>query len=240
MINKKDFILQTEKSIVNYSNENINEQSLIKALSNFDLYQKQFNTFFGYLKDWYSLHNNIKINDFNDNYSFVKYLSEENNYDSYLSKGLEKDDLDMIKKLSKTLVDFYSNTSKLENFINKNVKKEYPNLTNILGPILTMRFISQVGSLKRLSSLPASTIQLIGAENALFKHLKFGKKSPKYGLLYLHPIMSGLQAKQKGKLARYMADKISLASRIDYAKKTLDEKLLKDVEKRKDELLKQK
>jgi len=237
VLNKKDFIKQTEDALLEYSSINIDEQSLLKALSNFDLYQKQFNTFFEYLKDWYSLHNSDLYESNKDNFKFVKYLSETEyevlKKEIHLSKGLKKDDLVLIKSLASNVLSIYSNMSKLENFITKKSKELYPNLNSILGPILTVRFLAQARSLKRLSSLPGSTIQLIGAENALFKHLKFGKKSPKYGLLYLHPLMSGIDNKMKGKLARYMADKIALASRYDYSNKSLDSKLLDDIEKKK-------
>lgn len=244
MLNKKDFIKQTEKAIEEYSETNIEEQSLLKALANYDLYQKQFNTFFEYLKDWFSLQNAKKYEELNkDNFKFVKYLNETEIKDLekelYLSKGLEKDDLLLIKQLASNLISIYSNSSKLENFLTKKSKQLYPNLTNILGPILTVRFLNQAHSLKRLSSLPASTLQLFGAENAMFKHLKFGKKSPKYGLLYLHPIMSSLTPKQKGKLARIMANKIALASKYDLLKKPLHKELLEDIEKRKKDLQKE-
>lgn len=238
MINKKDFVKQTENAIEDYSKENINEQSLLKALANFDLYQKQYNTFFEYFKDWYSLQNSKKYDELNkDSFKFVKFIADAEinqlEKELYLSKGLQKDDLTNIKNLANTLLQMYSITSKLENFISKKSKELYPNLNNILGPILTARFLNQAHSLKRLSSLPASTLQLFGAETAMFKHLKFGKLSPKYGLLYLHPLMSGLNPKQKGKLARQMAEKIALASRFDLTKKPLDESLLKDIEKKK-------
>lgn len=244
-INKKDFIKQTEKAIEDYSKENINEQSLLKALANFDLYQKQYNTFFEYFKDWYSLQNAKKYDDLNkDAFKFVKFISESEinqlEKDLYLSSGLQKEDLTNLKNLANTLLQMYSITSKLENFITKKSKELYPNLTNILGPILTARFLNQAHSLKRLSSLPASTLQLFGAETAMFKHLRFGKASPKYGLLYLHPIMSGLNPKQKGKLARYMAERIALAARMDLAKKKLDEKLLKDIGAKKKEIMEKK
>jgi len=244
-LNKKDFIKQTEKAIEEYSKENINEQSLLKALANFDLYQKQYNTFFEYFKDWYSLQNSKKYDELGrDNYKYVKYLMDNEletlNKDTYLSSGLQKDDLTQIKNLSNTLLQMYSITSKLENFITKKSKELYPNLTNILGPVLTARFLNQAHSLKRMASLPASTLQLFGAENAMFKHLKFGKPSPKYGLLYLHPIMSGLNPKQKGKLARYMADRIALASRMDLAKKPLHKELLEDINNKKKIILQQK
>ncbi len=245
MLNKKDFIKQTEKAIQEYSENNIEEQSLLKALSNYDLYQKQFNTFFEYLKDWYNLHNSKKYDDLKkDNYKFVKYLAEaeikELEDEIYLSKGLEKEDLLQIKNLAVTLIAIYSNSSKIENFLTKKVKLMYPNLVNILGPILTVRFLNQAHSLVRLAFLPSSTLQLFGAETAMFKHLKFGKDCPKYGLLYLHPLMAGLTANQKGKLARVMANKIALASKYDLLKKPLHEELLEDVEKKQKDLLKEK
>ncbi len=245
MLNKKEFIKQTEDAIKDYSENNIEEQSLLRGLANFDLCQKQFNTFFEYLKDWYSLHNSQKYDELKkDSFKFVKYLSDSEvnqlEKDKYLSQGLHKDDLTQIKSLATTLLNVYSNASKIENFLTKKAKDLYPNLTNILGPLLTVRFLNQAHSLKRLSSLPASTLQLFGAETAMFKHLKFGKSSPKYGLLYLHPLMTLLTPKQKGKLARHMAEKISLASRYDYAKKPLHKELLEDIEKKKKSILAEK
>lgn len=241
LLDKTKFIEQTERAIEDYSKENINEQSLLRALQNFDLYQKQYNTFFEYLKDWFSLHNSKKYSDLKkDNYKLIKYIAETEleplKKDVFLSSGLEKEDLLIVKNIAKVVNSIYSNVSKLENFLIKKSKKLYPNLTYILGPILTVRFLNQAKSLKRLSFLPASTIQLIGAESAMFKHLRFGKKGPKYGFLYLHPLMSGLNARQKGKLARYMADKISLAARYDYAGRPLHKELLEDVEKKKTRL----
>ena len=140
MLNKKDFIRQTENAIKEYSDNNIEEQSLLNALANYDLYQKQFNTFFGYLKDWYSLQNAKKYDELNkDNFKFVKYLNDAEikdlEKDLYLSKGLEKEDLILIKLLASNLISIYSTCSKLENFLNKKSKQLYPNLTNILGPI---------------------------------------------------------------------------------------------------------
>jgi len=237
VLDKSKFVKQTENAIKDYFSENVNEQSLLRALANFDLYQKQYNTFFEYFKDWFCLHNSKLYNEKKDNYQYVKYIAETEleklQKDTYLSSGLPREDLNVIKNIASLIISVYSNTSKLEAHITKRAKELYPNLVNILGPLLTVRFLNQAHSLKRLSSLPASTLQLFGAENAMFKHLKFGKSCPKYGLLYLHPLMSGLNPKQKGKLARCMADKISLASRYDYAKKSLHKELLEYIEKKK-------
>ena len=78
------------------------------------------------------------------------------------------------------------------------------------------RLIALAGSFERLATLPASTIQILGAEKALFRHIKTGAKSPKHGVILQHPLV--LDAKAKGKAARQVADKISIAARIDFFK----------------------
>lgn len=244
MFSKKEFIKQTESSVSEYFEKNIDELSLLRALANYDLYLEKFNTFCEYLQDWFSLQNSKIYKDLKDNYKYVLYLTEtdllELQKSVYLSKSLPKEDLKQIKELASTAKLVYSNISKLDSFIKLKAEKIYPNLVSVLGPILTVRFISQLGSLKRLAEVPSSTVQLIGAEKALFRHLKYGKSGPKYGFLYLHPIMSGLDNNKKGKLARCMAEKISLGARFDYAKKPLHKELLEDIQKKKKILLNEK
>ncbi len=241
MLDKSKFIKQTESSVSDYFEKNIEELSLLRALQNYDLHVKEFNTFCEYLQDWFSLQNSKLYKDLKDNYKFILHLAEtdipELQKNIYLSKSLQKEDLKIIKDLSATAKLVYSNISKLDSFIKMKAEKEYPNLTSVLGPVLCVRFICQLGSLKRLSEVPSSTIQLIGAEKALFRHLKYGKSTPKYGLLYLHPIMSGLDNNKKGKLARFMSLKISLAARYDLTGKPLDKSLIKEIENKKKEFL---
>ena len=91
-----------------------------------------------------------------------------------------------------------------------------PQLLNLLGTSITAQMFEHAKTLKHLALLPASTIQLLGAEKALFRHLKTGSKSPKYGVLYLHPYLKKVRRSEKGKVARLIANKASLAAKIDF------------------------
>ncbi|MGA9099542.1 MAG: NOP5/NOP56 family protein [Methanotrichaceae archaeon] len=91
-----------------------------------------------------------------------------------------------------------------------------PNLSNLAGPVLAARLISRAGSLKHLSEMPSSAIQVMGAEKSLFKHLKGNAPSPKHGLIYRHPSISGAPKRLHGKIARALAGKLAIASRLDY------------------------
>jgi nucleolar protein 56 len=90
-----------------------------------------------------------------------------------------------------------------------------PNLSNLAGPLLAARMISRAGGLKRLSEMPASAIQVMGAEKALFKHLRGKAPSPKHGMIYRHPAVGGTARRLRGRAARSLAAKLAIAARID-------------------------
>jgi len=90
-----------------------------------------------------------------------------------------------------------------------------PNLSNLAGPLLAARMISRAGGLKRLSEMPASAIQVMGAEKALFKHLRGKAPSPKHGMIYRHPAVGGTARSLRGRAARALAAKLAIAARID-------------------------
>ena len=90
-----------------------------------------------------------------------------------------------------------------------------PNLAALIGEIVGARLISQAGSLSNLAKYPASTIQILGAEKALFRALKTGGHTPKYGILYHSSFIGRAGLPDKGKISRFLANKCSLASRID-------------------------
>ena len=95
--------------------------------------------------------------------------------------------------------------------------ENYPYLARIATPPIASRLLSLAGSIKDLASAPASRIQLLGAEAALFRHLRNPKqKPPKHGIIHEHPLMQRVDKKDRGRLARIIADKIAIASRVDY------------------------
>eukprot|EP01066_Platyproteum_vivax_P012220 Platyproteum_vivax@DN5553_c0_g1_i1.p1 len=90
-----------------------------------------------------------------------------------------------------------------------------PNLTHVVGELVGARLISHAGSLMNLAKHPASTVQILGAEKALFRALKTKKQTPKYGLIYHAHLVGASQAKLKGKISRVLAAKLALSIRVD-------------------------
>merc|ERR1712146_11206 len=111
-----------------------------------------------------------------------------------------------------------------------------PNLSSLVGEIIGARLISHAGSLTNLAKYPASTVQILGAEKALFRALKTKGNTPKYGLIFHSTFIGRAQQKNKGRISRYLANKCSLASRIDCfsdeATTIFGEKLKDQVEER--------
>jgi len=111
-----------------------------------------------------------------------------------------------------------------------------PNLTSLLGETVAARLISHAGSLTNLAKFPASTVQILGAEKALFRALKTRGKTPKYGLLFHSTFIGRAAAANKGRISRFLANKCTIASRIDcfteYPSSIFGEKLREQVEER--------
>lgn len=133
------------------------------------------------------------------------------------SIGSEFDEKDMkaVQDLAATLSKIYLDKERTESYISEIVDKSAPNLCTLLAGPLSARLISLAGGLERLATLPASTIQLLGAEKAMFRHLKSGKLPPKHGVIYQYPEVHRATKWQRGAIARALACKISIAAKID-------------------------
>ena len=116
--------------------------------------------------------------------------------------------------------------------ISSEMRSFAPNLTHVAGALLGARLMSKAGGLNNLAKMPSSTVQVIGASKALFRHLKYGTKPPKHGIIYQHPLVNRSQASQRGKIARAVASKISIAARLDNFSRNLNPELLEDLEKK--------
>ena len=149
-----------------------------------------------------------------------------------LGSDISNTDLEAIKAIASQLSSLFKLKSTQEKYIEE-LMKNCPNIAEVATPLLGAKLITEAHSLKRLSSLPGSTVQILGAEKALFRHLKTGAKMPKHGIIIHHPIMPKLPYKLHGKAARALADKISIASRIDYFKgEFIGDKLKKQIIKK--------
>lgn len=138
----------------------------------------------------------------------------------------------IMKNLALSLIGLYDARSSIEEYLKENMPAVAPNLSSIAGYILGARLLCMAGSLCKLASMPSSTVQVIGANNALFKHLKGKSPSPKHGVIFRHPYVNTAPRWQRGKIARAVASKISLAARCDLYSGELKKELKGDLEKK--------
>jgi nucleolar protein 56 len=125
-----------------------------------------------------------------------------------------------------------SSRRSLEEALEQAVPRRAPNLVALLGPSLAARLLAKAGGLDRLARLPASTIQVLGAERAFFEHLRGKAPPPRHGLLFLHPQIQSAPRAQRGKLARALAGKVAIAARIDAQGHAVNPTLLQAFERR--------
>ncbi|HXV87757.1 MAG TPA: hypothetical protein VD710_01535 [Nitrososphaeraceae archaeon] len=138
-----------------------------------------------------------------------------------------------LKVLASQVIKLSELRTNLSNTIENLMEKLAPNLKNILTATIGARLIAKAGSLIRLAQMPSSTIQIIGAEKALFRALKTGTRPPKHGLLFQHHSVNSAPKWQRGKIARALSSKIAIAVRIDvYRNASLDNSLLDKLTKR--------
>ncbi len=126
-----------------------------------------------------------------------------------------KDDK-IMGEMANAILNLRRSRSGLEKEVADSAVRIAPNLSSLAGPVLAARLISRAGGLKHLSDLPSSAIQVMGAEKSLFKHLKGNAPSPKHGLIYRHPSVSGAPKRLRGKVARAFAGKLAIAARLDF------------------------
>ena len=246
--NKKEFyselcnrnILLTKKLV----KESVKEDNLIiNAISNIEELNKITNTLVKRLREWYGLYLPELSHQVEDNEHFVslvltkskKQQLEQIRLSSSDSMGadLSEFDLKQIMNLCREIESLYKLRESHKQYLNTLINKACPNMTAIAGSLIGAKLIEHAGSIQRLAKMPASTVQLLGAEKALFRHMKSGAKSPKYGVIFDHSLINSASKNNKGKAARALADKISIAVRVDYFKgKFIGDKLKEELDKK--------
>ena len=129
---------------------------------------------------------------------------------------LETADEVLLRGFAENVCSLYVRKRQIEAYIGNSMEIIAPNLNLIAGPMLGARLISLSGSLEKLATFPSSTIQVIGANKALFKHLRARAPSPKHGIIYSHSLINTAPWWIRGKIARAVAAKLSLAARMDF------------------------
>lgn len=231
----------------------------VQALDEID---KTANIVSSRVREWYGLHFPELASMVDDNISLVKLIlkfKSRQNYDDETeleqlgysknkskaivaaakdSRGadLRDEDLERIVQLSEEAQHLYSLRDKLASHVERTMRQAAPNVSAIAGATIGARLIARAGGLQRLAILPASTIQILGAEKALYRALKTGSRPPKHGILFQHAAVHSAPKWQRGKIARTVAGKIAIAARVDEFRGTRDESVDRSLEGRLDEI----
>jgi nucleolar protein 56 len=232
--------------------------TIAQAILSIDDLDKTINLFMSRIQEWYGLHfpEITHLLENQETYArLVLNLGSKENFaiESLENEGLPKDkaekiadaatksmgaylkeeDMREIQELCKTTLELSALRGKLETYTNAAMNEVAPNLNEIAGSLLGARLIAIAGGLDNLAKLPASTIQVLGAEKALFRALRTGTRPPKHGLLFQHALIHEASRWQRGKVSRALAGKIAIAARIDaYSGKFAGPALKADLEKR--------
>ena len=126
----------------------------------------------------------------------------------------ETDEL-QLARFSERCYELIEYRDSLQEYLKQRMNAVAPNLAALIGENVGSKLISHAGSLTNLSKFPASTIQILGAEKALFRALKTKGKTPKYGLIFNSTFIGRANQKNKGRISRYLANKCAIASRVD-------------------------
>jgi|TARA_B100001964_G_scaffold245555_1_gene333365 nucleolar protein 56 len=217
-----------------------NDSLIVQTINSMEDIDKTINLLTKKLREWYSLYNPEISNKIADNEQFAliilkkskKQLLDELNINEKDSMGAELKDKDVspILLLATQINNFYKLKKHYETYLGELEKETCPNFSVIAGITIAAKLISHAGSLKRLTEMPASTIQILGAEKALFRHMrnKMRNLPPKYGILHEHQLILKSKVEVHGKAARALADKLSIAVKVDYFKgKFIGDKLKK-------------
>jgi nucleolar protein 56 len=200
------------------------DRSAVQAVRSLDDLIETCNLMNERLHEWYGLHF-PELADYAQDRKYAELIARFGERDAIIEElgieigsigsELEDEDMRSVMDLADQLCMIYDSRERTEEYISEIISSSCPNMCALVGGPLTARLISLAGGLERLASLPSSTVQLLGAEKAMFRHLKSGKKPPKHGIIYQHPEVHRAPYWQRGNIARALACKISIAAKVD-------------------------
>lgn len=220
------------------------DNMIIQSIALLDQLDKDINTFAMRVKEWYSWHFPELKELVKDNFIFARcasYIKDKSQFSpeglpglleivdgdealvnaiykaSKSSMGMDTSEQDMSNIIIFTdrMISLAIYKKQLYSYLEEKMSVVAPNLSTLIGETVAARLIQKAGSLTSLAKCPASTVQILGAEKALFRALKTKGNTPKYGLIYHSSFIGRASAKNKGRISRYLANKCSIAARID-------------------------
>ena len=211
-----------------------------QAIQTIDDVDKTVNLFMGRIREWYGLHFPELDRLVEKHETYARLVVDLGRRDKFTFENLEKedlpknkaeqiamvaeksmgadledDDLTQIQTLCKNALQLYDMRQKLEGYMDSTMDEVAPNIKALVGALLGARLIALTGGLINLAKMPASTVQVLGAEKALFRSLKTGARPPKHGIIFQHTLIHEGKRWQRGKIARALAGKLAIAARSD-------------------------
>jgi len=234
-----DVSMEMTRSLVRRSLEK-RDLVVAQAINMIDDIDRILNLMASRIREWYNIHFPELNRLVEDHERFIRLVRELGHRDNFTVEKLRKlglprekaeeiaeaasksvgaelseEDLSKIREACSRALEMYALRRTLERYIDAVMEEIAPNLKAVAGPLLGARLISLAGGLEKLAKLPSSTVQVLGAEKALFRALRTGAKPPKHGVIFQHYYIKGSKKWQRGKIARALAGKISIAARID-------------------------
>ncbi len=229
------------------------DKLLIQAINSVDDIDESISKLVERIRDWYTIYF-PEMDTISNNETYIKLIAESENREDILENfmehfseeieestgaDIEEDDLLMLKSFAESIYSLQKSRKELETYIDSKMEAIAPNLRDLLGSTLGAKLIAHIGSIKRLATYPASVIQIMGAEKAIFRHLKTGERPPKHGLIFQHPSVRGAKWWNRGKIARNLALKITLAVRKDVFSGEYDPSIAEDYLKKVEQIEKE-
>ena len=225
------------------------DKHLIQAVNSIDEIDEAISKLIERIREWYALYF-PEMDVIKNNETYIRLISQNKTKEEILKAkpeafpkdfiDLEDDinplDLEIMNNYANSIYELQKSRKNIEEYIDQKMQDIAPNLRLLVGSTLGAKLISHAGGIKRLAMYPSSTVQIMGAEKALFRHLKSGDRPPKYGLIYQHPQVRGAKWWNRGKIARMLAGKISLAVRRDVFTKTIDENVAEEFKSKVEEI----
>ena len=212
------------------------DKLIIETVSALEDLEKITNLFSERIREWYGLHYpELSTKDHERYLATIAEYGEREKIPSFkasMGMSFSKEDIENVREYAVLSKKAFEMKAGLEKYLEDLTKKEMPNTSALVGSLLAARILKQTGSLERLSKMSSSTIQLLGAEKALFRFMKSKSKDarpPRFGILFTHPDVSTAKKELQGKVARLIASKLTITVRTDfYTKEDKSEEAVRD------------
>lgn len=233
-----------------------------QAILSIDDLDRTVNLFMGRIREWYGSHFPELDRIIEKHETYAKLVLNLGNRVSFTSEKLEKEglpsdkatqvakaaeksmgaeladsDIRQIQNLCERTLELYNLRQTLQDYADATVGEVAPNIQALVGSLLAARLIALAGGLASLAKKPASTIQVLGAERALFRALKTGTRPPKHGIIFQDILIHDAKQWQRGKMSRALAGKLAIAARTDaFSSRYIGDALKAGLEKRVEEI----